>query len=179
MQHSHEALDREGGFSRANLLTPLRHRDFRVLWTGMTVSLIGDGVFLVAMTWQVYALSNAPTALAMVGIAMTVPTILLLLFGGVVTDRFDRRRVLIVADVVRGVAVAVMAVLSLTGTLELWHMMRAGGRLRRRHRRSSGRRSTRSCPTCCPRASSPRPTRSTSSCARSRSGWSARRWAAG
>ena len=123
MQHSHEALDREGGFSRANLLTPLRRRDFRVLWAGMTISLIGDGAFLVAMTWQVYAISNAPKALAMAGIAMTVPTILLLLFGGVVTDRFDRRRVLIMADVIRGVAVAVMAVLSLTGALELWHVM--------------------------------------------------------
>ena len=43
----------------------------------MCVSLLGDGVFLVAMAWQVYALSNAPTALAMVGIAMTVPTIVL------------------------------------------------------------------------------------------------------
>ena len=123
MQHSHESLDREGGFSRANLLTPLRRRDFRVLWAGMTISLIGDGAFLVAMTWQVYAISNAPRALAMAGIAMTVPTILLLLFGGVVTDRFDRRKVLIMADVIRGIAVAVMAVLSLTGTLELWHVM--------------------------------------------------------
>ena len=36
MQHSHEALDRPGGFSRINLLAPLRHRDFRLLWTGMT-----------------------------------------------------------------------------------------------------------------------------------------------
>ena len=49
--------------------TPLRRRDFRVLWTGMTISLIGDGAFLVAMTWQVYAISNAPAALAMAGIA--------------------------------------------------------------------------------------------------------------
>ena len=49
MQHSHEALDRPGGFSRINLLAPLRHRDFRILWAGMTVSLLGDGIFLVAM----------------------------------------------------------------------------------------------------------------------------------
>ena len=46
MQHSHEALDRPGGFSRVNLLAPLRHRDFRLLWAGMTVSLVGDGIFL-------------------------------------------------------------------------------------------------------------------------------------
>ena len=122
MQHSYDSFDRPGGFTRVNLVAPLRHRDFALLWGGQTGSLIGDGVFLVAMAWQVYALSNAPTALSMVGIAMTVPTIVLLLIGGVVTDRFDRRRVLLAADVVRGAAVGLMAVLSLTGTLELWHM---------------------------------------------------------
>ncbi|HEV8451149.1 MAG TPA: MFS transporter [Gaiellales bacterium] len=122
MQHSYDSLDRPGGFTRVNLVAPLRHRDFALLWGGQTGSLIGDGAFLVAMAWQVYALSNAPTALSMVGIAMTVPTIVLLLIGGVVSDRFDRRRVLLAADVVRGVAVGVLAVLSLTGTLELWHM---------------------------------------------------------
>src|SRR6201989_3040839 len=79
MQHSYDSLDRPGGFSRVHLLAPLRHRDFALLWCGQTGSLIGDGVFLVAMAWQVYALSNAPTALSMVGIAMTVPTIVLLL----------------------------------------------------------------------------------------------------
>ncbi len=122
MQHSYDSLDRPGGFSRVHLLAPLRHRDFALLWCGQTGSLIGDGVFLVAMAWQVYALSNAPTALSMIGIAMTVPTIVLLLAGGLVTDRFDRRHVLIAADTVRGVAVAVLATLSLTGSLQLWHM---------------------------------------------------------
>ena len=68
MQHSHEALDRPGGFSRVNLLAPLRHRDFRLLWTGMTVSLLGDGIFLVAMAWQAYELWNAPAALSLLGI---------------------------------------------------------------------------------------------------------------
>src|SRR5437764_679352 len=67
MLPSHESLDRPGGFSRVRLLAPLRHRDFRLLWGGMCVSLVGDGIFLVAMAWQVYALSNAPTALSAVG----------------------------------------------------------------------------------------------------------------
>ena len=79
MHHSYEGLDRPGGFSRVRMLTPLRHRDFRLLWSGMCISLMGDGIFLVAMAWQVYALSNAPTALSLVGIAMTVPTIMFLL----------------------------------------------------------------------------------------------------
>jgi DHA3 family tetracycline resistance protein-like MFS transporter len=60
MQHSYDSLDRPGGFRRRHLLTPLRHRDFRVLWIGMTVSLIGDGIFLVAIAWETYTLWNAP-----------------------------------------------------------------------------------------------------------------------
>jgi len=123
VQHSYEGLDRAGGFSRVGLLAPLRHRDFRLLWSGMCVSLLGDGFFLVALAWQVYAISNAPTALSFVGIAMTVPTIVLLLVGGVVADRVNRRWVMLGADVVRGVAVAALAVLSLTGALELWHIV--------------------------------------------------------
>src|SRR3954464_6909881 len=123
MQHSYDQLDRAGGYSWVNPLAPLRHRDFRRLWIGMTASLLGGGVFVVSMAWQVYELSNAPAALSMVGIAMTIPTIVLLLFGGVVSDRVERRRVLIGSDVLRGAAVAVMALLSLTGSLELWHMM--------------------------------------------------------
>ncbi|HEY2603561.1 MAG TPA: MFS transporter, partial [Thermoleophilaceae bacterium] len=110
MLPSHESLDRPGGYSRVRLLAPLRHRDFRLLWGGMCVSLIGDGVFLVAMAWQVYALSNVPTALSTVGIAMTVPTIAFLLLGGVVSDRFDRRRVILASDLGRGLAVGLIAV---------------------------------------------------------------------
>jgi MFS family permease len=122
MLHSHEALDRAGGIARGGLLAPLRHRDFRLLWGGACVSLLGDGAFLVALAWQVYALSDAATAMSIVGIAMTVPTILFLLVGGVASDRLDRRRIMLAADLARAAAVGVLALLSLTGTLELWHV---------------------------------------------------------
>jgi DHA3 family tetracycline resistance protein-like MFS transporter len=89
----------------------------------MTVSLLGDGVFTVALAWQVYELSNAPTALSFVGIAMAVPHIVLLLLGGVASDRFERRRVMIAADLVRGLAVGIFGLLSITGALELWHII--------------------------------------------------------
>jgi DHA3 family tetracycline resistance protein-like MFS transporter len=123
MHHSFEGLDRPGWFSRVKLLAPLRHRDFRLLWAGMCVSLVGDGIFLVAMAWQVYALSNAPTALATVGIAMTLPTIACLLLGGVVSDRFDRRRVILASDLARGLAVGAIALLAFAGALQLWHLV--------------------------------------------------------
>jgi MFS family permease len=101
---------------------PLRHRDFRLLWVGMTVSLIGDGLFLIAMAWQVYELTDAPSALGFVGVSMTVPHVVFLLVGGAVSDRADRRRIMIAADAVRGGAVVLLGMLAITGSLELWHM---------------------------------------------------------
>jgi MFS family permease len=123
MQHSHEALDRPGGFGRGNLVSPLRHRDFRILWTGMTISLIGDGIFLIAIAWESYSLWNTPAALSIVGIGMTIPTIAFLLIGGVVSDRRDRRLVMAWADGLRAVAVAVLAVLVLMGALRFWELV--------------------------------------------------------
>jgi hypothetical protein len=107
---------------RLGVLRPFAIRDFRLLWTGMAVSLLGDGVFLVAQAWQVYELSNRPSALAFVGLAWTTPMVALLLLGGVIADRFDRRRVMILSDVIRAVAVGAMGVLAVSGSLELWHM---------------------------------------------------------
>jgi hypothetical protein len=123
MQQSYESLDRPGGFSRVRLLAPLAHRDYRLLAGGLSVSLLGDGLFLVALAWQVYTLSDAPTALATVGIAMTVPTITCLLIGGAVSDRYDRRAVMLSADAVRAFVLAGLAALSITGALRLWELL--------------------------------------------------------
>jgi DHA3 family tetracycline resistance protein-like MFS transporter len=125
MHHSYESLDRAGtgGRARAGVLTPLRDRDFRLLWTGATASLVGDGAFLVALAWQVYAMSGGPTGMSLVGIAMTVPTIAFLLVGGVASDRFERRWLLVGADLLRALAVALLAGLTIGGQLALWHVV--------------------------------------------------------
>ena len=117
MQHSYEGLDRAGGFSRVGLFVPLRSRNFRLLWSAMTISLIGDGIFLIAMVWQAYALWNAPAALAVLGIGMTVPTIACLLLGGAISDRLDRRHILLYSDLARAGVVGVLAALAITGAL--------------------------------------------------------------
>ena len=101
------------------MLRPLAIRDFALLWAGMTVSLLGDGIYFVTIAWQVYELSNAPTALAVVGIAWTLPLFLFLLVGGVVSDRFDRRRIMILSDLVRGSAIGAIGVLAVTDELSL------------------------------------------------------------
>jgi DHA3 family tetracycline resistance protein-like MFS transporter len=104
------------------LVRPLETRDYRLLVIGAVVSLLGDGFFYVALAWQVYEISNVPTALSLVGVAWTLPMVFLVLVGGALADRYDRRRLMIGADLLRGAAVAGMAALSLAGTLELWHV---------------------------------------------------------
>lgn len=104
------------------VFAPFRERNFALLWTGMTVSLVGDGILLIALAWKVYELSNRPSSMAVVGLAMTIPHVALLLLGGVVSDRFDRRRVMIASDAIRGSAIAVLGVLAVTDQLVLWHV---------------------------------------------------------
>jgi MFS family permease len=77
---------------------------------------------MVAIAWQVFDLWNSPTALAVVGVAETIPIVTFVLVGGVVADRFERRMVLIFSSALRGVCVAALGVLSLTGAIELWHI---------------------------------------------------------
>ena len=111
---------------RVRLLAPLELRDFRLLWTGASISLIGDGIFLVALAWQVYTLSGAPAALAVVSIAMSLPQALLVLFGGVVSDRFERRRIMIASDTLRGLAIGAIGTLAVMHALALWHLIVLG-----------------------------------------------------
>jgi len=101
------------------LLRPLGERDFALLWTGMTVSLLGDGIYLVAIAWQVYDLENDPVALSLVGLAFTGGMVAFLL----ISDRVERRRVLIGADLVRAAVLLTIGALSLAGTLEVWHLV--------------------------------------------------------
>jgi MFS family permease len=106
----------------ASLLAPLRHRNFRLLWIGACASLVGDGAYLIALAWQAYTLSHTPTALAMLGVCATVPQLLALLGSGILSDRVERRRVLLGADVMRFVAVLVVAVLVMSGQTHMWQL---------------------------------------------------------
>ena len=109
--------------ARIRIFSPLKLRDFSLLWWGMSISLLGDGVYIVAITWLVFRITGTnPTALSAVFVAWTVPQVLFLLVAGVATDRFDRRAVLVASDVVRGISIAAVGVLVLTDALELWHL---------------------------------------------------------
>ena len=104
------------------MLEPLRIRDFALLWAGMSVSLVGDAIFVVALAWQVYELSNEPSALGWVMAAYLTPMVVFLLVGGVLTDRIERRKMMIAADAIRALAIGTAGALAVSGTLELWQL---------------------------------------------------------
>ena len=89
----------------------------------MTISLVGDGIFLVAMAWQAYELWNAPAALSVIGIGMTIPMIACLLPAGILSDRLDRRSLMLYADVGRALVIGALAALALTGHLTFWELV--------------------------------------------------------
>ena len=103
------------------LLRPLRRRDFALLFAGSTVSLVGDGIYTVALAFQVYELDNAPGALSLVMLCYSAGLVGCGIGAGVVVDRADRRVVIMAADLLQLAAILAMGLLSVAGVLEVWH----------------------------------------------------------
>jgi MFS family permease len=108
------------------VLSALRSRDFRLLWLGQSVSVLGDGLVLVAIGLFVTRLTGDPGDVGVVLAAYSLPLVSLLLLGGVIADRVPRRLVMIGADVVRAVVHGVLALLIATGSVRIWHMVVIG-----------------------------------------------------
>ena len=94
--------------SHRPLLT-LRHRDFRRLWLSQFVSLTGSQMQAVAINWHVYLLTRSPLALGFVGLSRVLPIVVFSLWGGIVADRYDRRRVMLWTQSTMTVIAALLA----------------------------------------------------------------------
>lgn len=101
---------------------PLRHRDFRLLWAGQTLSVFGSWMRVVAIPFQILALGGSAAEIGIAAAASTAVMVPFLLFGGAVVDRVPRRLVLLTSDLVRGAAVSVVALLGLSGELRIEHL---------------------------------------------------------
>src|SRR5262249_61160256 len=88
------------------MLEPFRIRDFSLLWTGATTSLVGDFIFLVAYPWQTFQLTNDPAALGWISAAYFAPAVIFLTAGGALSDPRERRPIMVAADRLRGIAPA-------------------------------------------------------------------------
>jgi MFS family permease len=95
---------------------------FRRFWIGFSLSVAGDALSRVALTWLVYDLTGSAAALGWLMVCYTGPIVVGGLLAGWLLDRFERRLVLIGDSLVRGAAVALVPLLAATGRLELWHI---------------------------------------------------------
>ncbi len=108
-------------------LTLVRNRPFAALWFGSTVSAVGDALTWVALVWLVIEVAGSPTAVGGLVVAYTAPVIVGGFVMGVLLDRFERRRVLIVVNTVLGCAVASIPLLHHAGLLRTWQLYVVAG----------------------------------------------------
>jgi MFS family permease len=102
---------------RLRVLEALRHRDFRLLWAGQTVSQIGDAAFVVALGWRAFTLTNRASSLGIVLMVEALGLVATLLIGGVLADRYSRKLLLIGSDGARALVIGALAVVDATGHL--------------------------------------------------------------
>src|SRR5262245_45461573 len=93
---------------------------FRLLWAATGVSNLGDGIRQAALPLAAVSITHDPRLVAGVAVAERLPWLLLILPGGVLADRLDRRRLRVTLDIVRAVAMGGFAILAVTGSLEIW-----------------------------------------------------------
>ncbi len=103
-----------------SMLNVLSIHEFRLLFVGVSTSLLGDQFALIATPWLVLQLTGDPLALGIVLALEGIPRALFMLFGGAITDRFSPRIIMLASDIARFVLAALMAIVVLTGTVEMW-----------------------------------------------------------
>jgi MFS family permease len=105
------------------VLRALRHRNFRLFFAGQGISLIGTWLTRVATSWLVYRLTDSKFLLGLVGFTGQIPILLLAPFAGVLIDRWDRRRLLIVTQSLFMLQSLTLAALALSGVIRVWHII--------------------------------------------------------
>mgnify|MGYP001561188678 CR=1 FL=1 len=110
------------GLLRVPAFVALQSRGFRLLWTGSLLAQMARWSEVAVLGWLVLELTNSPFQVAMVGLFRWAPLALLGVFSGLLTERFDRQRILIVGSVLSTAAGATLTVLALIGLVQPWHV---------------------------------------------------------
>lgn len=110
-----------GRLSRSPLVA-LRHRDFRIYFSGQFVSLTGTQMQQAAIAWQVYGLTHSAISLGLIGLFRVIPIVVFSLWGGVMADVVDRRKLLIGTQTFRLLVSIALAVTTLAGAVSVWEI---------------------------------------------------------
>src|ERR1700742_2592160 len=117
-----EAANRKAG-GLAFMLRALSHRNYKLFFSGQSISLIGTWMTRIATSWLVYRLTNSALLLGVVGFAGQIPSFLLAPFAGVIVDRYNRHRLLVVTQILALLQSLALAVLAMTGVIKIWHVI--------------------------------------------------------
>jgi MFS family permease len=104
------------------LLQPLRHRDFRLLWIGQSVSMVGNALYSVALPFQILALGGSAAELGIGFAVYATAQLVTILFGGALVDRVARRPVILICDLASALVVGMIALLGARGDLRIEHL---------------------------------------------------------
>lgn len=110
-------------FALPSTLRALGHRNFRLYWSGQLISLVGTWMQTVARGWLVLQLTDSAFWLGMVGLANSLPVLLLSLWAGTLVDKVSKRALIIWTQAISMVTAFVLAALTLTSTVQVWHVV--------------------------------------------------------
>ncbi len=117
------AQESKGTAGFAFAFRALKSRNYRLFFAGQGISLIGTWMQQIAMIWLVYRLTHSAFLLGVVGFAGQIPTFLVAPFAGVLADRWNRHRTIVVTQTLSLLQAAILAILVLTGKAEVWHLV--------------------------------------------------------
>lgn len=104
------------------LIRSLSSRAFAFLWSGQTISQLGDSMYRFALVWWAMNQTNSALETSVILFCSVLPMLLFVLVGGVAVDRWPRVPIMLASDITRGVVVMFVAVLAQQETLEIWHI---------------------------------------------------------
>ena len=104
----------------------LQHRGLRLIFIANLVSMIGSGMNTAAVTWFILQTTHSEMSLSTLVVLQTVPALFMLPFTGVIIDREDRRRLIMLLDVLRGAVIFIVAVLAFQNRVQVWHLYAMG-----------------------------------------------------
>ena len=105
------------------VLRSLKHRNYRLFFGGQGISLVGTWMQQIALGWLVYRLTDSAFLLGLVSFAGQIPTFILASFAGVLADRYNRHKIIIITQTLAMIQAAILAVLTLTNTIQIWHII--------------------------------------------------------
>lgn len=109
--------------AKSAIVPALRSRSYRLFFFGQGVSLIGTWMTQTATIWLVYQLTNSAIMLGIVGFSSQIPSFFLAPWGGVLVDRFNTHKILVIAQILSMIQSLVLAALALSGTIQIWHFI--------------------------------------------------------